>query len=185
MASSCQRQGGGNWQWQSPASIVAASWQALRREKKEIEKNMPKEVARLNPTVIVTYAVFTDGDDNESRNSIKMMSDSVKAARNDDIICLFLAANQDACSAGERFGFSADHSLNVDSYGDGAEMGFRSATVATQRAVTQSAFAPPGSVLRQSSAAFTQLERNVSSQSAPPRQLRHRSLPAGDLISAR
>ena len=151
---------------------------SLRREKKEIEKNMSKEVKRLNPTVIVTYAVFTDGDDNSSRHSVKMMSDAVKAARNDDIICLFLAANQDACSAGERFGFSAAHSLNVDSHGDGAEMGFRSATVATQRAVTQSAFAPPGSALRQTSAAFTQLERNVSSQSTGPTQpLRFRSAP--------
>jgi hypothetical protein len=135
---------------------------ALRRQKKELEKKLPKHLTRLNPTIIVTYAVFTDGQDNSSRNSVKMMSDAVKAARDEDIICLFLAANQDACSAGERFGFRSDHSLDMASSGDGAQMGFRSATVATQRAVTTSAFAPPGSCLRQSSAAFTPLERNVS-----------------------
>ena len=135
---------------------------ALRRQKKEIEKNIPKNIAKLKPTIIVTYAVFTDGQDNASRNSVKMMSDAVKAARDEDIICLFLAANQNACSAGERFGFSSDLSLDMDSSGDGAQNGFHSATIATQRAVTTSAFAPPGSCLRQRSAAFTRLERNSS-----------------------
>ena len=152
---------------------------ALRRQKKEIEKNIPKNIAKLKPTIIVTYAVFTDGQDNASRNSVKIMSDAVKAARNEDIICLFLAANQDACSAGEQFGFSSDLSLDMDSSGDGAQNGFLSATIATQRAVTTSAFAPPGSCLRQRSAAFTQLERNSSLGRSVrhPRSSRSRSMP--------
>jgi len=136
----------------------------LRREKRAIEKNLSKEVSNLNPTIIVSYAVFTDGMDNSSRNSVKMMCEAVKAARDEDIICMFLAANQDACSTGQQFGFSAEHSLNVASCGAQAESGFRSATTATQRAVTDGAFAPPGSSLRQSSCAFTPCERQSSQE---------------------
>ena len=152
----------------------------LRREKKAIEKNLSNEVSNLKPTIIVSYAVFTDGIDNKSRNSVEMMSEAVKAARYEDIICMFLAANQDACSTGEQFGFSADHSLNVASSGAQAESGFRSATVATQRAVTDSAFTPQGSSLRQSSCAFTQCERQSSqepTQRSTRRQLRFNTNP--------
>ena len=152
----------------------------LRREKRAIEENLSKEVSNLNPTIIVSYAVFTDGMDNQSRNSVEMMCEAVKAARDEDIICMFLAANQDACSTGQRFGFSSDHSLNVASHGSQAESGFRSATTATQRAVTDGAFAPPGSALRQSSCAFTQCERRSSqepTQRSTRRQLRYNSNP--------
>ena len=149
-------------------------------KKKAIEKNLSNEVSNLKPTIIVSYAVFTDGIDNKSRNSVEMMSEAVKAARGEDIICMFLAANQDACSTGEQFGFSADHSLNVASSGAQAESGFRSATVATQRAVTDSAFTPQGSSLRQSSCAFTQCERQSSqepTQRSTRRQLRFNTNP--------
>ena len=50
-------------------------------KKEQLKKNLSKEVSNLNPTIIVSYAVFTDGMDNKSRNSVEMMCEAVKAAR--------------------------------------------------------------------------------------------------------
>ena len=112
-----------------------------------------------NPEQKMVLSLFTDGEDNVSKNTSKMMSDAITEHRQSGVICQFLAANQDAILTGSRYGFSKDNSIQVTSdpiYGASA---FQACTASTLRSATT------GEV------GFTPLERIASANDSDRNQV--------------
>ena len=107
------------------------------------------------------HEFVTDGFDNASERNANDLKRLIGEANAIGITCMYLGANQDAITTGAAFGFNGANCLSIDSSGDGTEYGFRSASMATQRAATYAGSTPQ--VLRQRSG-FTQMERESSSQ---------------------
>ena len=61
------------------------------------------------------FALFTDGQDNISDKRLSQMNKKVKEARDQGIVCYFLAANQDAIATGHRYGFDRQRCLTTGS----------------------------------------------------------------------
>ena len=112
-----------------------------------------------NPEQKMVLSLFTDGDDNASKRSAKMMSDAITEHRESGVICQFLAANQDAILTGSRYGFSKDNSIQVTSDPKYAAQAFQACTASVLRSVTT------GEV------GFTPLERIGSANDSDRNQL--------------
>lgn len=59
------------------------------------------------------FSLFTDGKDNVSNRSLSEMNRVVTNARDQGIVCYFLAANQDAIATGHRYGFDKKRCLTT------------------------------------------------------------------------
>ena len=68
---------------------------------------------KRGPDCKAIFALFTDGIDNVSDNKLSQMNKAVKNARNQEIVCYFLAANQDAIATGHRYGFARQRCLTT------------------------------------------------------------------------
>ena len=112
-----------------------------------------------NPEQKMVLSLFTDGDDNASKRSAKMMSDAITEHRESGVICQFLAANQDAILTGSRYGFSKDNSIQVTSDPTYGASAFSACTANTLRSVTT------GEV------GFTSLERLASANDSDRNQV--------------
>lgn len=113
-------------------SVPTTGWTAVS-EKQARNWMKPTGCTRLYDTVIeeleilvhkknrrgkeckAVFALFTDGKDNISDNSLSQMNKAVKDARNQGVICYFLAANQDAIATGHRYGFDSQRCLTTGS----------------------------------------------------------------------
>ena len=97
------------------------------------------------------FYLFTDGMDNQStlHNHIDLKN-SIRIAESENITCIFAAANQDALSSGDQYGFDTNNCLSMNSEGDGATMGLRACSQAV------------GRVISGQNSGFTQLERETS-----------------------
>ena len=89
-----------------------------------------------NPEQKMVLSLFTDGEDNVSKNTAKMMSDAITEHRKCGVICQFLAANQDAILTGSRYGFSKDNSIQVTSDPTYGASAFQACTASALRSVT-------------------------------------------------
>jgi len=111
-------------------SVSTSNWSAITD--KQAQKWMqPTGCTRLYDTVIeeleilrqktnkrgkgckAIFALFTDGRDNVSESSLLEMNKAVKKAREEGIVCYFLAANQDAIATGHRYGFDKQRCLTT------------------------------------------------------------------------
>ena len=78
----------------------------------ELEILIHKKNARGKECKAV-FALFTDGKDNVSDGSLSEMNKAVKNARDQKVVCYFLAANQDAIATGHRYGFDRQRCLTT------------------------------------------------------------------------
>ena len=87
----------------------------LQRHEREWRANLPNHIKALNPQTTIVWSLMTDGFNNSSQFTAEDFRNAVQKARKNGVICYFLAANQDACATGERYGFSAEQSITFDS----------------------------------------------------------------------
>lgn len=98
------------------------------------------------------FALFTDGIDNVSDSTLSQMNKAVKNARDQGVICYFLAANQDAIATGQRYGFDGQRCLTTGSDPQTSYQAYKMLSGACIRSATTP----------QLDSGFTQLERQHS-----------------------
>tara|TARA_B100001093_G_scaffold510995_1_gene577971 strand:+ start:2868 stop:3785 length:918 start_codon:yes stop_codon:yes gene_type:complete len=109
-------------------------------ERVETFKNsLPKEIKQLNPKISTTWACCTDGLDNASTEYTREdFRNKVIEARKKGVKCFFIAANQDAITTGNAYGFSDRNSLSFSANRHNASSAFRSVSLNMSRATTGS-----------------------------------------------
>ena len=91
-------------------------------------------VKKLNPEISMTWVCCTDGMDNESkRYDADDLKRYVNYAKKLGIKCFFIAANQDAVTTGQQYGFDGDASLTFSSNRRNAAAAFRSVSYNMRR----------------------------------------------------
>lgn len=85
----------------------------LMRAKDEFEANMAPMLREIDPKIVMVWACLTDGFDNSSISTVAMFRQKVEEAKAAGVKCFFLAANQDAISTGEQYGFDASCSMTI------------------------------------------------------------------------
>ena len=123
--------------------------------KKNFENKLSKEVKALNPEIKTSVIVLTDGKDNSSTRSSGELKKIMKKVQNEGTIALFLAANQDAITEGEHFGFSEDSCITYGA--DGEHVG--SAMDAMSRICRNIS---DGSSAATTDYGFSEMERSIS-----------------------
>jgi len=114
-------------------------------------KQLSKEVMRLKPSIAVSFTLLTDGVDNMSSKTARDLNRSIKKHKNNyNAVCFFAAANQDAISIGNKYGFSQDTSLQMSSNKEQARNAFRACTNSALRCASQEC------------SSYTQAERDES-----------------------
>ena len=115
-----------------------------------------KEAQLLEPTISSSFTLLTDGEDNMSFGTAKQLFNAIKTHETlFNTTCFFAAANQDAMSAGDYYGFSRDNSLQIGNNIEQARAAFQSCTNAAIRSATQD------------NCAYTQAERESSAYIDP------------------
>lgn len=132
----------------------------LEKNAENVYNSFSKKVKNLNPKIVKIWALLTDGFDNASFAKSIDLNRTVTKARKNGTICYFLAANQDACSVGENYGFSQDNSIT---FGANAECARNSL-----RAVTQNCIRTASDGI---STPFTHLQRQTSGPSSLPNNI--------------
>lgn len=95
----------------------------------EFRRSLPKQIRDLKPEMSIVWVCCTDGFDNASTNTAVDLKNKVIWARNQGVKCFFLAANQDAVTTGEKYGFGAGTSLTYATEPGYAANAFRSVSV--------------------------------------------------------
>ncbi len=98
------------------------------------------------------FALFTDGVDNVSYGTLSQMNKAVKKAREEGIVCYFLAANQDAIATGHRYGFDRNRCMTTGTDPVTATQAYKSLSAAFCRTTTTPHL----------DKGFTQIERHSS-----------------------
>jgi hypothetical protein len=131
----------------------------LEKRAREWYASKPPSYRRLVnfDQVIMTFMLFTDGQDNASQvdRDGQMLCDAIREFRGVGGNAIFMAANQDACVEGANLGFSAESSLTVGATPEYAQVAFRGVTemlravssgqdtVSVPRSLRQSSQGPP------------------------------------------
>ena len=91
----------------------------LMKKANKFKLKLGKEVTKLLDmnSIVMVFALFTDGHDNDSEFSSKHLNRQMKLFEKHGGVGMFLAANQDALNTGSNFGFSVERSLTVGSTG--------------------------------------------------------------------
>jgi len=141
--------------------------EAIGRQTARLEKwrsSLSRSAAALHPTAAPIFFLLTDGHNNRGLADAPAFKRAVEKFKRDwKATMIFVAANMDAMSTGQQFGFSPETCLQMDHDAVHAEAAFRSATAATQRGASG---APP---------AIPQMDR---AKSGSAWSQRHRSAPA-------
>lgn len=117
------------------------------------KNSLSKEVKNLNPEIKRILVVLTDGKDNYSKHKENDLNIRLKRLREDGLLAIFLAANQDAVTTGNIYGFSSDTSLTI-----GSDYLTSSRGMGYVNKLCRSVSSGESSV----SLAFTQVERDTS-----------------------
>lgn len=89
--------------------LIDTAVEQIHEQKSRVEKNINEGKYQSCKKI---FALLTDGCDNMSlKYKEKDLHTLIKEARENDTLCIFLGANQDAIASGNTFGFSADHSM--------------------------------------------------------------------------
>lgn len=103
--------------------------EAIEEQSKRIKKND-------NPLFKYALSLLTDGQDNVSKNTPYNLSESINKHKKLGVTCQFLAANQDAISTGNKYGFDSNMSMQVTSEPGYAKSAFNACTDNLIRATT-------------------------------------------------
>ena len=126
--------------------------------------NLHPEVKALNPKISISWACCTDGQDNESNMYTSQdLKKYVTKARKKGVKCFFIAANQDAVTTGNHYGFRPDESMSFSANRENAENAFRNMSDNMRRVSSGSSNTPFTQAMRQSS--LTPSDQNTYSQS--------------------
>lgn len=124
----------------------------LQRREREWRANLPEHIKALNPKTTIVWSLMTDGFNNASQFTAEDFRNAVQKARKNGVICYFLAANQDACATGERYGFAAEQSITFDSTPDTCSQAMRAVTTSALRCASGYSNVNFTQVMRQRSA---------------------------------
>ena len=124
----------------------------LQRREREWRANLPNHIKALNPQTTIVWSLMTDGFNNSSQFTAEDFRNAVQKARKNGVICYFLAANQDACATGERYGFSAEQSITFDSTPATCSQAMRAVTTSALRCASGYSNVNFTQVMRQRSA---------------------------------
>jgi hypothetical protein len=103
----------------------------MERVDKLVEQGIP-----LN-NIEVIFALLTDGEDNESKNTAMTLRNKMDMFKEKyDATCLFLAANQDAICQGAKYGFDAKTCLSMGNDPKSCENAMRSVSDAVGRVMS-------------------------------------------------
>lgn len=125
--------------------------------------NLPPALKKINPKIAMIWACCTDGFDNESTHTRQEFREKVLWARSKGVKCFFLAANQDAQTVGQEYGFNPDTSLTFGADVERVECAMRSVTQCMREASTGSTNYVFTQLMRQSSA-----PSNMTPFNSPP-----------------
>lgn len=113
----------------------------IKRQQERIDiyySSLPREVQLLCPSIAVSFTLLTDGEDNMSYYSAIDLNMHITNHKNNyKAVCFFAAANQDAISIGNKYGFSRDTSLQMGSDETQARSAFRACTESSLRCASQ------------------------------------------------
>jgi len=129
------------------------------------KKKYPKELATISP-LNAFFVVMTDGHNNIGTQNPEKMQTSVVDARKQDIICSFMAANQDAELVAPYYGFDPNTSLTFSAEAV--------TTCAALRAVSDLAGRSMSQESQGNDHLFSQLERQQSinvTHGQPPQRM--------------
>tara|TARA_B100000513_G_C11890584_1_gene182204 strand:- start:658 stop:1488 length:831 start_codon:yes stop_codon:yes gene_type:complete len=145
--------------WMSPRGMTKlydsaiADLTRLMRAKADFESNMSPMLRAIDPKIVMVWACLTDGFDNSSMASVAMFRQKVEEAKAAGVKCFFLAANQDAISTGEQYGFDAACSMTIGADRQTSGNALRCLSQVTQQVAQGDAnFQGFTSMMRQSSA---------------------------------
>jgi hypothetical protein len=115
---------------------ILARIAVLRTRVKDYKATLPE--GDRDTLVTSTLYVLTDGQDNQSVHSSQQLNKAMTEARQDKMInhTIFLAANQDAISSANAFGFNTDTSMTIGASPEDACRGMRSASEMMSRVTT-------------------------------------------------
>ena len=130
----------------------------LQRYAREWKNNLSPDVKKLNPKVVMVWALFTDGHHNTGSFTAADMNRAVTMARKNGVICYFLAANQDAMQAGQTYGFSTANAMEFAPMGQTTAAGMAAINTCMFRSTSTGVPCAP-----------TQLMRDVSCPQGPTR----------------
>ena len=105
--------------WMAPRGMTKlydsaiADLTRLMRAKEEFEANMAPMLREIDPKIVMVWACLTDGFDNSSMSTVAMFRQKVEEAKAAGVKCFFLAANQDAITTGQQYGFDASCSMTI------------------------------------------------------------------------
>ena len=137
--------------------LIDTAIERLSAQKDYLENfssGLSKEVKDLNPIMKRVFVLYTDGYDNVSTKKSQDLNLLLKNEREKGLVAIFLGANQDAISTGDRFGFSGKTCITTGA--DGATAGVAMGYVnSICRAVSSG-------VKSNEEIEFTQAQRDVS-----------------------
>lgn len=126
--------------------------------------NLHPEVKALDPKISISWVCCTDGQDNESSMYTSHdLKKYVTKARKKGVKCFFIAANQDAVTTGNNYGFRSDESMSFSANRENATNAFRNMSDNMRRVSSGSSNTPFTQAMRQSS--LTPHDQNAYSQS--------------------
>ena len=131
-------------QWLKPRNCTRLidtaieSLNSLMLKAKKFTEKLPKEAGGLLDmnSVVMVFALFTDGQDNVSEFSSRHLNRKMKQFEKEGGIGMFLAANQDALNTGSNYGFSVDRSLTVGTTSETASAALRGTSKLMRSATT-------------------------------------------------
>lgn len=89
--------------------LIDTAVEQINYQKSRVDKNIYQGKYQFCKKI---FAILTDGCDNMSLEyKEKDLHLLIKEARENDTLCIFLGANQDAIASGNTFGFSPNHSM--------------------------------------------------------------------------
>jgi hypothetical protein len=93
------------------------------------------EVRQLEPSITVSVAFLTDGQDNKSIRDPSELGDLIQELEDSDFkgLVMFMAANMDSVTAGNQYGIHPENCIDFSTNRDGMENVLRSASAAMER----------------------------------------------------
>lgn len=121
-------------------SLYQSGLMTLRMLESHVEdyrRSLPSVVQKLDPNIMTSYVLLTDGEDNTSERGCKEAHVAkLKELRASGTMAIFLGANIDAGATGMSMGFERQTSIQVTPTFNGAECALRSVSNTLQRAST-------------------------------------------------